>query len=92
MPAVQLSNKELELLREALDSHMYWQLSDEKYRNDADITPPGSDDPDSFELIQQSETLWGKIHALIQGEGAKDFHRRLTRTKGIVQKGQRGTG
>lgn len=33
-------------LREALESHVYWQLSDQHYRNNGFVIAPGSDDPD----------------------------------------------
>jgi hypothetical protein len=54
---VELTGYELYLLSEALDSHVYWQLSDEGYRNDGFVHEPGSDDPDKAEEIVEAETL-----------------------------------
>ena len=59
-----LSEKDLELLVEALDSHVYWQLSDHHYRNNADIVEPGSDDPEQASEIQDCVELSERLRAL----------------------------
>ena len=59
-----LSEKDLELLVEALDSHVYWQLSDQHYRNNADVLGPGSDDPDQAAEIEACVELSERLRAL----------------------------
>jgi hypothetical protein len=41
-----LTRDDLDRILAALDSHVYWQLSDQHYRNDASVLNPGSDDPE----------------------------------------------
>ena len=47
---VSLSRADAELVAEALDSHAYWQLSDDTYRRDGYVIPPGSDDDKAVEI------------------------------------------
>jgi hypothetical protein len=54
---------EAHILTEALDSHIYWQLSDELYRRDGYVDDPGSDDPDNAAAITEAELLTNKINA-----------------------------
>lgn len=48
-------------IREALDSHMYWQLADEDYRENGSVRQPGSDDADTADEIHQCERLRDEI-------------------------------
>lgn len=66
---VYLDRGELNLLVEALESHAYWQVSDETYRNSGYVRPPGSDDPEKAEEIKQAEALGDKLRALLDREG-----------------------
>lgn len=59
-----LSEKDLDLLVEALDSHVYWQLSDQHYRNNADVVDPGSDDPEQAAQIEACVELSDRLRAL----------------------------
>ena len=59
-----LSQKDLDLLVEALDSHVYWQLSDQHYRNNADVLEPGSDDPEQAAEIAACVELSDRLRAL----------------------------
>lgn len=52
-----LTRDDLDLLVEALDSHAYWQLSDDQYRNDGAVLPPGSDDDDNARAIAECDRL-----------------------------------
>ncbi|MCC6808040.1 MAG: hypothetical protein IT381_11500 [Deltaproteobacteria bacterium] len=52
---------ELNLLKEALDSHIYWQLSDEHYRHSGFVYDPGSDDAEHAAEIQACERLDQKL-------------------------------
>lgn len=52
-----LSPEDIDLLLEALGSHIYWQLSDTHYRNNGEVDAPGSDDEENAEEIQQAEGL-----------------------------------
>ncbi|MEX2661112.1 MAG: hypothetical protein WD227_04240 [Vicinamibacterales bacterium] len=62
---VDLCREDLNRLLAALDSHVYWQLSDQRYRNDADVIDPGSDDPaDAIEITacrELADRLAGEV-------------------------------
>jgi hypothetical protein len=49
---ISLSPKQVSMLREAIDSHIYWQLSEPVYRRNGDVADPGSDEPDAATEIQ----------------------------------------
>lgn len=59
-----LTTAELGLLREALDSHEYWQLSDDYYRRDGYVQDPGSDDADQAAAILACRALGERLEAL----------------------------
>jgi hypothetical protein len=54
---IPLSSKQVSMLREAIDSHIYWQLSEPVYRLNGDVADPGSDDPDAATEIQAYREL-----------------------------------
>jgi hypothetical protein len=56
-----LSPEDLGRLLAALDSHVYWQLSDRHYRNDADVLAPGSDDPEQAVEIAACRALADRL-------------------------------
>lgn len=56
--------EELAMLREAIDSHIYWQLSDEHYRDDGAVEAPGSDDPEVVDDIRK----FNELAARLEGE------------------------
>jgi len=43
---IELDDHQVHLLREALDSHLYWQVSDEQFRDSGYVFAPVSDDPE----------------------------------------------
>lgn len=55
-------------LREALCSHVYFQLSDEKYRNNGYVSAPGSDDPDMVEKIWEACELDEVLSGIVEYE------------------------
>lgn len=55
----ELSPQELERILEALDSHVYWQLSDQYYRSNADVLE--SDNPDQAAEIGTCRELAAKL-------------------------------
>jgi hypothetical protein len=57
-----LSRDDLDRILAALDSHVYWQLSDQHYRNDADVMDPGSDDPEQATEIAACRGLAARLH------------------------------
>lgn len=63
-PQPRFSDAELRLIAEALDSHEYRQLSDERYRNDGHVLGPGSDDPDRQAEIREARRLIAKVERL----------------------------
>jgi len=56
-----LTAKELELVRDALDSHVYWQLSEEPYRRDGHVVPPGTEDPQAAADIAGAHALIDRL-------------------------------
>jgi len=58
---VQMTLRQLALVCEALDSHVYWQLSDEHYRRDGYVNEPGSDDEDNAEEIAEAVALLRRL-------------------------------
>jgi hypothetical protein len=56
MPVV-LSSAQREMLRAAIDSHVYWQLADRNYRRDGFVLEPGSDDAAVAEDIRAFQAL-----------------------------------
>jgi hypothetical protein len=56
-----LDTDDLRLLIDALDSHVYWQLSDREYRRDGLVHPPGADDPKTAELIVRAQALADRL-------------------------------
>ncbi len=61
---IRLTRDQLALLAEALDSHVYWQLSDAHYRNSGSVLGKGSDDPRTRREIRTSERLLARLEAL----------------------------
>jgi hypothetical protein len=47
---------------EAIDSHIYWQLSDELYRANGAVLEPGSDDPEVAAEIAAFEALQDELN------------------------------
>jgi hypothetical protein len=45
----------------AIDSHIYWQLSDDRYRANGAVIEPGSDDPAVAEEIVALEALQDQL-------------------------------
>jgi hypothetical protein len=60
---LELSPEDLHRIIEALDSHVYWQLSDQHYRSNADVLEPGSDDPEHAAEIDACRNLAEKLNA-----------------------------
>ena len=59
-----LSREDLDRLLAALESHVYWQLSDPHYRNDAAVLDPGSDDPEQAVEIAICRELADRLVSL----------------------------
>jgi hypothetical protein len=57
MPTVTLTADEVEMLLLAIDSHIYWQLSEPLYRRDGDVMAPGSDVAEDVEQIEAYRAL-----------------------------------
>lgn len=64
LAGLSLTLDELTLVLEGLDSHRYWQLSDELYRHDGHVRDPGSDDPEKRERIEQVNLLEEKLETI----------------------------
>lgn len=65
---IEVTPEEISLLASALDSHVYWQLSEPEYRNSGYVLDPGSDDPEGSAEIKRAEALQERIEALIPPE------------------------
>lgn len=59
-----LSLDDLDRLLAALDSHVYWQLSDQHYRNDAAVLDRGSDEDDRAVEIAACRALADRLVSL----------------------------
>ena len=46
----------------AIDSHIYWQLSDERYRANGAVREPGSEDPEFAAEISAFEALQNELN------------------------------
>lgn len=66
---VPLTRKEVEILDEALDSHIYWQLSDSHYRNNGYVNDPGSDDEENVKKIEEAKALVDKFDTIRAAAG-----------------------
>lgn len=62
--SIDLSQDEIILLLEALDSHEYWQLSDAHYRASGYVQEPGTDDPEKLEALKATRALVERLEAL----------------------------
>jgi hypothetical protein len=58
---VLLSTYEIGLLQEALDSHMYWQLSSEGNRDSGYVIDIDSEDEETREALREAERLSGAL-------------------------------
>jgi len=54
---VELQESEIEIVLTALESHAYWQISEEKYRGNGYVYAPGADDEETAELLQTIDRL-----------------------------------
>lgn len=70
---VMLDGVQLDLLIEALDSHRYWQLSDQNYRRDGYLMEPGTDDPENLGEMVAAQELINKLEALRPKTDAQQF-------------------
>lgn len=61
---VELTRDELELAADALDSHKYWQLSDESRRDSGYVCEPLTDEE------RACETLEDKLRALLREDAS----------------------
>jgi hypothetical protein len=68
--------EDLERLAEAVDSHIYWQLSDPLYRRDAYVMEPGSKDPEVAAEIEHMTALMDRLRdEALQPSAARITHR-----------------
>lgn len=58
---IRVTSREYRLIVDALDSHAYWQLSDERYRRDGFVEDPGTDDPESAEELRETNALYDAL-------------------------------
>lgn len=61
--SIALTRDELALVCEALDSHVYWQLSDPHYRSSGEVLPPGADEDDAAAELATAAALMERLHA-----------------------------
>lgn len=61
---ITLTNQDLSTVCSALDSYIYWELSDRQYRNSGYVEEPGSDDPDSAAEIAAATKLLIRLERL----------------------------
>ena len=74
-PSLMVTGDELAEIRQALDSHKYWDLSDMNYRHSGYVYDPGSDDSDTAKLIVELDKLDEKLEAAeekLEAEAAEE--------------------
>jgi hypothetical protein len=64
---MELPKEDCERLAEAIDSHIYWQLSDEYYRHDGYVWEPGSNDPEVAAEIAYLAKLMDRLRGETSG-------------------------
>ena len=69
---LQLTPDELALVCEALDSHIYSQLSDPEYRNDGYVRSPGSADAEKACEIGDAEALLSRLEPYLRDDTSSD--------------------
>lgn len=62
---ISLTTDELELVVAALDSHVYWQLSDREYRDSGYVHGKGSGDRETAKEIRIANKLQERLASLI---------------------------
>jgi hypothetical protein len=67
---LQFTPAELGLVCEALDSHIYWELSDTGYRNSGYVDGPGSEDDETAAMISEAEALQIRLGEVLRAEQA----------------------
>lgn len=61
---VPLTLEEIAAIRDALDSHIYWELSDHQYRSSGHVLAPGSRDPETAKRIKWLQCLFARFEML----------------------------
>lgn len=67
---IKLDRADLARLLEGLDSYVYWQLSDEHYRNNGFVNSPWSDDPEARAEIERVNSLHENLEIVFMRTGA----------------------
>ena len=62
-PPIVLAPAEIDAVCEALDSHVYWQLSEDHYRDCGEVSGAGADDPDAQAEIAAARALAARLRA-----------------------------
>lgn len=60
---ITLTDDQIAMLQDAIDSHVYWQLSDEQHRSDGAVIQPGSDDEETAAAIAAFQALADDLSA-----------------------------
>jgi hypothetical protein len=63
---IAVTPRELETLMDALDSHRYWQLSDEHHRNNGYVDDVGSDEPEMRTQIRRCTKLEERLRRALE--------------------------
>lgn len=61
---VELSTEDLERIVAALDSHIYWELSDQQYRSSGYVLEPGADNLAQAEEIDACTELADRLQTV----------------------------
>ncbi|HWB77546.1 MAG TPA: hypothetical protein VG755_21420 [Nannocystaceae bacterium] len=77
--SVRLSVDDLALLCDAIDSHIYHELSDDEHRRSGYVEPPGAFDAGAAESITEADGLLRRLDALLSAERARMARRDATK-------------
>lgn len=65
-----LNTDALSTIRDALESHVYWQLSDPQYRNNGYVLAPATDDSDKLQEIVACCELAREIDKVVEDDAS----------------------
>jgi hypothetical protein len=82
---VTLPREAIALLTEAIDSHIYWQLSDSQYRDSGNVRDPGSDDDDTVRAIEDYRGLAVRLEAQARSTAAGTAADVVSRALSVIE-------
>lgn len=76
---------DIEFLKDGLDSHRYWQLADEKYRDNGFVHEPGSDDPEDRRRLRTCDRLEAVLEEAIKKPETDESRKALGKIRRLLK-------